>query len=271
MDSAIEKKYNLLKEILGDIGCVAVAFSGGVDSSFLLAVAHDVLGDNAFAITADTALNPETQKFETEEFCAKRNIRLERIHIDVFENADVISNGPDRCYFCKLHMMHAMKTAAVAAGAVLVDGSNESDSLAYRPGTKALAELGVRSPLAEAHLRKDEIRVLSRCMNLPTWNTPSQACLASRIPYDTPITVDLLEKIDKAEGVLHAEGFGQVRVRMHGNVARIEVLPADMDAIMRQDVRERVYSAFRDIGIQYATLDLLGFRSGSTDEVLEDA
>lgn len=267
----VEQRAQELRRILAGMGRVAVAFSGGVDSALLLAVAHEVLGDDAFALTADSVFFPARETEAARAFCADRGIRQQIVTVDALSVEGVAANPSDRCYWCKQAMMGTLLEAARAEGAVLVEGSNATDAGSYRPGARALAELGVRSPLAEAGLSKADIRALSYEMGLPTWNKPSFACLATRFPYGETLTEEGLARVAAAEAFLLDAGFSQVRVRAHGDVARLEVAPNELPRLLDASLRQAVYDAFRELGFSYVAADLLGYRTGSADETLERA
>ena len=266
MDSA-DQKMQILQDAFRKMGDLAVAFSGGVDSSFLLAAAHAVLGDRAFAVTAETCFISERESQEAAAFCRQYGIRQIVCHPMPLQSDTIRMNPPDRCYYCKKMLFTKMKDLAAANGAaVLADGSNMDDSADDRPGMRAIRELGICSPLRDAQLHKDEIRVLSAKMGLPTAYHPSNACLATRIPFGQPLTEQALHMVAQAEEYLHQMGFVQVRVRHHGDVARIESPPDDFQRLL--SVRCEIAEAFRKIGFSYAALDLIGYRTGSMNEVL---
>ncbi|MGI6076296.1 MAG: ATP-dependent sacrificial sulfur transferase LarE, partial [Pyramidobacter sp.] len=261
----LHRKNEKLKEILHRCGSAAVAFSGGVDSAFLLQNAHDVLGDRCVAVTASAPIFPAREAAEAAEFCASRKIRQEVFRFDALETENFSENPSNRCYLCKRRLFGAILQCAARLGLNCVaDGSNVDDLGDYRPGLQAIAELGIRSPLREAGLTKADIRALSKELNLPTWNKPSCACLASRFVYGEPITEEKLHMIDSAESFLVALGFRQQRVRLHGNLARIEVLPEQIPLAVK--FREAIVTELAKIGFSYVTLDLKGFRSGSMNE-----
>lgn len=259
-----------LQETIRGYGTLAVAFSGGVDSCFLLHVAHETLGERALALTVDSVFIPRDEILEAESFCRERGIRQQILRMDPLAIPGVAANPPDRCYLCKSTIFSLMRQEAERAGcAALADGSNADDVGDYRPGMRALRELGIRSPLMEAGLGKSEIRALSREMGLPCWDKPSAACLASRVAYGETLTVEKLRAVEKAEELLHTLGIRQCRVRVHGKTARIEVPPADFPSILPEENRRRIVSALKDCGFSYVSLDLEGFRSGSMNEILK--
>ena len=266
----MEKKLNDLKKYIADLKSLAVGFSGGVDSSFLLAIAHEVLNDRAIAVTAVDASIPERELEEAKAFCKERGIRhilckVDPLSIDAYRN-----NTPDRCYFCKKGVFSNIRKIAEENGIEYVaEGSNTDDMGDYRPGLRAVSELSVKSPLREVGLSKAEIRMLSKEMGLPTWSKPACACLASRFVYGEEITEEKLHMIDSAEQFLIEHGFFEERVRMHGNIARIEVPPADIARIAAEDIRDAIYERFKSLGFMYVTLDLKGYRTGSMNEALK--
>ena len=268
MDTVHEKKARL-EEYLEELGSVAVAFSSGVDSTFLLKVAKDVLGDKAIAITASSCSFPKREQNEAKAFCEKEGIRQivvvsEELSIDGFRE-----NPVNRCYLCKHELFSKMLEVAKTNGiSYIVEGSNVDDNGDYRPGLQAVAELGIKSPLRYAGLTKEEIRLLSKEMGLPTWDKPSFACLASRFVYGETITEEKLSMVDKAEQLLLDLGFHQVRVRIHGDIARIEVLPEELHRLVEEEIRNSVTVTFKELGFSYVTMDLTGYRTGSMNETI---
>lgn len=264
MEKILREKETALKIFLKNLGSAAVAFSGGVDSTYLLHAAHEVLGDRAMAVTISVASVPARELAEAKAFCAERGIRHEILKLDQFAAPGFRENPKDRCYLCKRFLFTAVKNLAAAEGfAHVADGTNADDVHGYRPGLRALTELSVVSPLKEAGLTKADIRALSREAGLPTWDKPSFACLATRFPYGEILTEEKLARAEAAENFLFGLGMTQLRVRCHGDLARIEALPAEMEMLFRN--RERVAARFQELGFRYVTMDLMGFRSGSMD------
>jgi len=263
-------KLENLKESIRRMGSLAVAYSGGVDSTFLLKVAHDVLDANVIAVTARSSTYPEREFREATDFAKKIGVRHRVIVSEELDIEGFSDNPVDRCYFCKRELFTKILDVAKQSGLKYVaDGSNIDDLGDYRPGMKAVKELGVVCPLKEAGMGKDDIRILSKEMNLPTWDKPAFACLSSRFPYGQKITREKLEVIDKTEQFLMDLGFRQVRVRHHGDMARIEVSAEERRKIFDTDLMDRIHEKFRQFGFAYVALDLKGYRTGSMNEVID--
>jgi len=260
-------KARPLQEIIQDMASVIVAYSGGVDSTFLALVAHRALGERALAVTASSPLYPAHEVQQAREIAQKFGFRHRVIETHEMEDQTFTANPVNRCYFCKKELFQQLLEIARQEGlAFVADGTHAGDAYDFRPGREAARELGVRSPLLEAGLTKDDIRRASRGLGLPTWDKPPLACLASRLPYGTPITADTVSRLAQAEAYLLSLGLRQVRVRHHGEIARLEVDPADMPRLLEN--REEVSSHLRSLGYTYVALDLQGYRSGSMNEVL---
>ena len=263
------EKYENLKNIIKDYGSLAVAFSGGVDSTFLLRTAHDVLGDKAVAVTAQSCLFPGWEQNEAKIFCEKESINHIICQVDILSIDEIVQNPPNRCYLCKKEILSKIKQAVEPYNIkYTADGSNLDDGNDYRPGFQAVVEHGIKSPLKEAGFTKDEIRELSKELRLPTWNKPAFACLASRFPYGEEITGKKLGMVEKAEQLLLNLGFVQMRVRIHGEIARIEINPNEFAKIIAPETSQKIYDEFKQYGFTYVTLDLRGYKMGSMNETL---
>ena len=265
----IDEKYLKLQDYLRSLGSVAIAFSSGVDSTFLLRVAHDVLGGKALAVTASSCSFPERELQEAKQFCEHNGIqhivcKSEELEIDGFRQ-----NPKNRCYLCKHELFEKILAIAKEHGlSAVAEGSNMDDNGDYRPGLAAVRELGIKSPLREAELSKEEIRELSKRLGLPTWNKQSFACLSSRFVYGETINEEKLGMVDKAEQRLLDLGFHQVRVRIHGKIARIEIDPSEFAKILEADVASGLHGYLTQLGFSYVTLDLGGYQTGSMNKTL---
>jgi uncharacterized protein len=265
----LQQKFEKLTGYLQELESVAVAFSSGVDSTFLLKVAHQVLGDKVIAVTATSCSFPKRELKEAEEFCKKEGIKHFVCDSEELEIEGFSQNPKNRCYLCKRELFEKIGEIAEKEGIqYIVEGSNLDDNGDYRPGLQAVAELGVKSPLRYAMLSKDEIRELSKELELPTWSKQSFACLSSRFVYGETITKEKLNMIDQAEQLLLDLGFYQVRVRIHGMIARIEVVPEEFPKLMEEDTRNKIVEVFQQLGFTYVTMDLKGYRTGSMNETL---
>ena len=270
-DRDLKAKRHALEERLKGLGSLVVAFSGGVDSSFLLAVAQEMLGDKVLAVTAASAFHPGREKEDAVRFCRERGIDHVVITGKEMDLPEFVSNPPDRCYHCKKSILAEVKKLAAGRGIPhIAHAANMDDFGDYRPGWIATVEAGTLAPLVEAGLGKAEIRSLSREMGLPCWNKPSMACLASRIPYGEVITLEKLRAVEQAEEFLFQEGFSQFRVRHHGTVARIEVDGPELDKLMAPELRSRIVAELKGLGFLHVALDLEGYTTGSLNRVLKE-
>ncbi|UQZ89728.1 ATP-dependent sacrificial sulfur transferase LarE [Deltaproteobacteria bacterium Smac51] len=269
--SELQKKYDKLTKCLQDYGRLAIAFSGGVDSALLLKAASFVLPPgNLLTITARADIFPSWEFEEAAELVESLNVEWLVVPVDALAAPGVADNPPDRCYFCKKALFQKMMDAASERGfTVVADGSNMDDLGDFRPGAKAVSELGVVSPLKEAGMDKTDIRALSAQFSLPTWNKPAYACLASRFPYGRRITVEELKQVEQAENVLRGLGFAEVRVRHHGDVARIEIGPDELARFLKPELMADVNKKIQALGFPFSALDLAGYRRGSLNETVE--
>ena len=266
---SLEEKERKLLAGLSAMGRVIVAFSGGTDSAYLAWAAHRVLGANAVAITADSASLPESHKRDAEAFVARFGIAHEYIATREFENPDYLRNSPDRCFHCKDELFTRLAAVGLERGYQhIIYGVNVDDLGDYRPGQNAASAHRVAAPLADAGLTKAEIRELSRLAGLPTWDRPASACLSSRIPYGTPVTIENVKTVETGEEAIKALGFRQFRVRFHGEVVRIEIAREEMERALTMEMARRFTAIFKALGFQYVSLDLEGYRQGSLNEVL---
>lgn len=263
------KKKEYLENYLKELESVAVAFSGGVDSTFLLKVAHDTLGDKCIAVTAKSCSFPERELNEAKAFCKKEGIRHIIVESEELDIEGFRHNPKNRCYLCKKELFEKIwKIAEKEQVSAIAEGSNLDDNGDYRPGLQAVAELGIKSPLRACELDKNDIRALSKELGLSTWNKQSFACLSSRFVYGETISEEKLKMVDKAEQLLLDMGFHQVRVRIHGTIARIEVLPEEFSKLITLENREKITKSFKKYGFTYVTMDLTGYRTGSMNETL---
>ncbi len=266
----LEKKRLDLESRIAELGSALVAFSGGVDSTLVLAVAKKVLGDKVLAVTAESDSVPERELQTAQHLAETLGVKHRIIHTEEMSSPDYLKNPANRCYYCKSELYGKLsKVAAEHKLTSILNGINLDDLDDHRPGITAANEAGIISPLAELGFNKQDVRDLAREMDLPNWEKPALACLSSRIPYGQPVTTEKLSMIEQAEGALLAEGFRQVRVRHHGDMARIELPQEDIPGLLKNGLTEKINLRLREIGFQYVTVDLEGYRSGSLNDVLD--
>lgn len=267
--ASLQEKQERLFGVLKDMGRVIVAYSGGTDSAYLAWAAHRALGPNAVAMTADSASLPESHKRDAEAFVRRFGIAHEYIATREFENPDYVRNDANRCFHCKDELFTRLSEVGGERGFEhIVYGVNVDDLGDYRPGQNAARQHKVAAPLVDAGLTKAEIRELSRAADLPTWDRPASACLSSRIPYGTPVTIQTVKTVEVGEEEVKALGFRQFRVRFHGEVVRLEIAPEEMSKALDVEMARRFTQIFKTLGFKYVTLDLEGYRQGSLNEVL---
>jgi len=270
MKTETQKKFSQLKKYLLNLGEAAIAFSGGTDSTLLLTVAKEILGEKTLAITAETPYMPQWELHEAEDFIRKKDIDQVIVSLGIHER--IQNNPPQRCYFCKSSLFKALIDAARSKGFIhVMDGTNASDTSDYRPGLRALRELNIKSPLLETGITKEEVREISDELNLPTWNKPAYACLLTRLPFDQPVEEKALRAIENAEVYIMKMGYKEVRVRKHHNLARIELPAEKISPFMTRPDLPEIVDSIKKIGFTYVTVDLAGYTTGSFNQEIPDS
>jgi uncharacterized protein len=265
-----EEKEQRLRALFHELGAVLVAFSGGVDSTYVAYLATAELGERALCVTGESASLAQHQRQEVEHLVQKFGFQHEVLYTEELDDPLYQANAPNRCYFCKTELYGKLSPLARERGfACVVDGSTTDDLGDYRPGRAAATEHGVRSPLIEVGMSKSEVRELSRRAGLPTWDKPASPCLSSRIAYGTPVTIERLATVDQGEEILRALGFREFRVRHHDQLVRLEIAPSELDRALRREVVDELAERFRALGFRYVTLDLQGYRTGAMNEILK--